>query len=67
MTIQLEEVNPKIQVKEDRLKRYWNRVKQCNKTGPSKIIKENSTHSPVEHAQGKPEIGCQGNKKTILV
>ena len=41
ITIQLEEVNQKIQAKERRLKRYWQRVKQNGQNKTDKIFQNN--------------------------
>ena len=46
-----EEINQKILTKEERLKRYRDKIKEYNQTGQFKIIKENSTHKLVEKAQ----------------
>ena len=45
LTVQLEEIHQKVLAKEGRLKRYRQRVKQYNKIGHSKTLKENSINN----------------------
>ena len=75
LKVELEEINQKILAKDVRLKRYRDMSSNTNKTGHSKITKENSTNKLMENARGQPKqvdtkkaklFWCtNGNRKNI--
>ena len=62
LTIKLEEINQKMLVKKETLKRYLNKFVQQNKIGNMKMTKENSINN---NAQGQINSWMQRKKKSF--
>ena len=58
----MDEINPKIFAKEGKLGRYWERVKNFNKTGHLKITKEIFTYRLMEGAKTNQQLDAKETK-----